>query len=941
MSKKFLLLLAVAVGNFSLLLIMWPARTAPHSLANERYFKASEVGTAPLRRKDIAVVTMLGSTPRSGHNSYTSYEQLASLTLKSLMDYCVKWGYPFFFNHDFLMDASKQAYWSKIRIMKHYLDLGYKFILYIDIDVLIIDHDFTLERLIKPHAHIIGVDECVKRNLTNSLIRSGFLFLRNSEQTRVFLLDWEDTFAGFKAYENPEQSSLEKLVTEPEHKDHVYLHSWKTVHAYDTCESAENSFSLHFPGLHKVRRVARWFLFLDKYKPCPHGHVFDLAHTFGHENGTLGLARTFLQEREKTDSLQFSDPSVQRVKKCLATTKKEGYYVSDYAAPRHSHVVRYNDVFYFQPIPKVVHITLPNKTNIPDKVANRIATWKKAGFTMVLHDDRDMKALVQDFLPQIFEQWDQLQAVLRADIWRYLVINVHGGWYADSDVELVKPLDEWNYNKMKTLVVGVEAQNVKTQQRHDGIRPIFFSQYVFGAAADHPALVWILERVLQSKGELARMSSTMTSPETRLHFVLNTTGPAAWTDVIAETICYSDTYPADLASPVSSPSMFFAGGSLVNTHVFDIGAFGSGQAHSNSPPREASHAYIWHHFGGSKLFWGKAWPSLAGSSNPKPPLIKEDLLVDANACRIAFAAWHHDLVSPLTAVAAELKMLGCSVFGVGLSQTLGEEELFNKISKASAVIWWKPFAPPSMEQMLKLKAMLPKQKWIVYNWDEPHETLVFHSTQQRMELWDAAVISGEAVGRQYSQRNVKDVTFFPFPVDPSIFFHDLDSTIEDQCDIYMNLERWTVAFESHPPFVDGVLLAHRLCEERSLKVIVDGPPDISSKVGRCYGAEHNDQRARKMFSSCKLVINIQPHDGFGGRFLARRTNEILHCHGKLLLDPSPGVIALGLTDVATIRSNSLSEVIQQARELLVAGKPRASPTFTVKALAEKIGSLIQ
>jgi GNAT superfamily N-acetyltransferase len=33
--------------------------------------------------------------------------------------------------------------------------------------------------------------------------------------------------------------------------------------------------------------------------------------------------------------------------------------------------------------------------------------------------------------------------VLRADFWRYLVLAVEGGYYADVDVTCLKPMDEW------------------------------------------------------------------------------------------------------------------------------------------------------------------------------------------------------------------------------------------------------------------------------------------------------------------------------------------------------------------------------------------------------------------------------------------------------------------------------------------------------------------
>lgn len=45
----------------------------------------------------------------------------------------------------------------------------------------------------------------------------------------------------------------------------------------------------------------------------------------------------------------------------------------------------------------------------------------------------------------VLAAWDRLEtpAVLRSDFWRYLVLAVEGGVYADTDVECMKPIDQW------------------------------------------------------------------------------------------------------------------------------------------------------------------------------------------------------------------------------------------------------------------------------------------------------------------------------------------------------------------------------------------------------------------------------------------------------------------------------------------------------------------
>jgi len=45
----------------------------------------------------------------------------------------------------------------------------------------------------------------------------------------------------------------------------------------------------------------------------------------------------------------------------------------------------------------------------------------------------------------VLAAWDRLEtpAVLRSDFWRYLVLAVEGGVYADTDVECMKPIEDW------------------------------------------------------------------------------------------------------------------------------------------------------------------------------------------------------------------------------------------------------------------------------------------------------------------------------------------------------------------------------------------------------------------------------------------------------------------------------------------------------------------
>ena len=218
-------------------------------------------------RKDphIAIVTMLGETSVESYNKFSVYQQLSSMTLQSMLDYGTRQGYPVFFLNDFLIDKSRQAYWSKINIIRHYLQMDFDYVLYTDIDVLFSNPEVPLSDFIVEGYDLIGVDECQDRVKTRNDIRSGFMLFKKSKGAMEILESWASLFSTFEHIENPEQEALQLLVSMPEFKDNVILHSWKNFHSYDTCNGGEGAFSMHFPGLYKIERVARMVAWLEMH----------------------------------------------------------------------------------------------------------------------------------------------------------------------------------------------------------------------------------------------------------------------------------------------------------------------------------------------------------------------------------------------------------------------------------------------------------------------------------------------------------------------------------------------------------------------------------------------------------------------------------------------------------------------------------------------------
>lgn len=120
-------------------------------------------------------------------------------------------------------------------------------------------------------------------------------------------------------------------------------------------------------------------------------------------------------------------------------------------------------------IPHRIWMTAANQHDFRQK-EEKIRYWleKNPGWDMRKHDDAQADAWVRhrfgltaagDSISArdgaekkgrasnrgIVAAWDRLAepAVLRSDFWRYLVLAVDGGVYADTDVECLKPIERW------------------------------------------------------------------------------------------------------------------------------------------------------------------------------------------------------------------------------------------------------------------------------------------------------------------------------------------------------------------------------------------------------------------------------------------------------------------------------------------------------------------
>lgn len=172
---------------------------------------------------------------------------------------------------------------------------------------------------------------------------------------------------------------------------------------------------------------------------------------------------------------------------------------------------------------------------------------------------------------------------LKSDLLRYLILSVEGGVYTDIDTVALKPIDEWVAPDIKDkvrLVVGIEFD-----QRDGGMwseipHPLQFCQWTIAAAPGHPIFMAMAARALDSleflRDEVYKTEMENLKPTS--FEVMNSTGPAAWTDVLFSQLQLADPSLTDLRDLgwMTGPRLY---GDILVLH---IDGFGMGQAHSGS-----------------------------------------------------------------------------------------------------------------------------------------------------------------------------------------------------------------------------------------------------------------------------------------------------------------------------------------------------------------------
>ena len=209
---------------------------------------------------------------------------------------------------------------------------------------------------------------------------------------------------------------------------------------------------------------------------------------------------------------------------------------------------------------------------------------------------RDKFAHRQDIAEVFIDLQDP---ILRADLIRYLVLLGDGGIYSDIDTMALKPIEDWvptGWQKDVNLVVGIEYDTLGGGRWVDWTLDLQFATWAIMAKPGHLCMEITIDRVVSRLKKLAqKQGTTISGIKTTFHEVLDTTGPALFTQAVFESLSYTTgtNFTSQNITGLTQPRL------VDDVLILPINAFGSGQSHSNSGSPDADSAFVQHLFKGS------------------------------------------------------------------------------------------------------------------------------------------------------------------------------------------------------------------------------------------------------------------------------------------------------------------------------------------------------
>ena len=224
--------------------------------------------------------------------------------------------------------------------------------------------------------------------------------------------------------------------------------------------------------------------------------------------------------------------------------------------------------------------------------------------------------------PEIVRDFLAIQdPVLRADIFRYLVLYAHGGIYTDVDTVCLKPFDTWvpaAFKDKANVIVGIEGDSLGGPIIEGFSHPVGIGQWTLAAKPGHFMLERVIESVLSRLHMLAeKQNSTISTLHPSYKDVMDTTGPGVFTECIYQelSIVTGTNVSSSNLTDLTEPRL------IGDVLILPVTAFAAGVPHSNAKGVEDESALVQHLFAGS-------WKHDLAESSPVEDSPFEDFSVD-------------------------------------------------------------------------------------------------------------------------------------------------------------------------------------------------------------------------------------------------------------------------------------------------------------------------
>jgi alpha 1,6-mannosyltransferase len=166
------------------------------------------------------------------------------------------------------------------------------------------------------------------------------------------------------------------------------------------------------------------------------------------------------------------------------------------------------------------------------------------GYGYTLLGDADAAAFVDNGFasrPEIAATFHALRnPALKSDFLRYLLLWHRGGIYSDMDTRPLVAVGDWLPAEKRReigLVVGLEWDVARDGIWDENTRDVQFCQWTIAAAPGHPVLEKMVNHTIAALHDVARQQGkALDQAEFSNLQILNSTGPAAWGDVVFEEI---------------------------------------------------------------------------------------------------------------------------------------------------------------------------------------------------------------------------------------------------------------------------------------------------------------------------------------------------------------------------------------------------------------------